>query len=122
MVYLDSRTYTRDLFILLMQFPARRQLDEADMRHQMEESLVLQGRHVENLALGVTATKMAKINGELARLTTREGFGDEGQKVRQITGEFMANDGSQAMIMIMGDVESWAHEPIAEFLESIKGK
>lgn len=119
MVFIASESGS-DMFMMLMQFPAGIPIDEADMRQQMQDAMAQQGRDRAAVDFQVISTEQGEVNGEPATFSTFEGTDDNGNVVRQLMGTFTANNGSSAMLMIMGNADSWDQTAVNQFLASIR--
>ncbi len=104
---------------MLMQFSAAMQMNEADMQRQMEESFSRQMGQG-GIQMQVVDTDEVVINGETVELTIMEGSGSTGEAARQVMGVFPANDGSPAMIMIVGLATEWDTDAYNHFFNSVE--
>jgi hypothetical protein len=105
--------------IMLMEFPSALQMNQEQMEQQMEQALAQQGSQG-SVSFSPVGTEEVNINNQTVVLTTSEGTGQNGGQVRQILGVFEGNSGNTAMLMIMGDVESWDEEGIDSFIDSLE--
>ncbi|MEM7111486.1 MAG: hypothetical protein AAF614_03585 [Chloroflexota bacterium] len=109
-----------DMVIMLMQLPAGLPMDEAQMREQMQDALIQQGRDRANVDFEIVKTEQGVVNGEPTVFTTLEGTDANGERVRQLTSVFTAKNGSGAMLMIMGNGDRWDETAVNQFLASIR--
>lgn len=120
MVFITPEGGGDEQMIALMQLPAGIPLDEETMRQQMQEAVGQQAGKQGNVPFTVMATEEAVINGKPAVLTTMEGADENGNSMRQVFGIFEAKNGGGAMVMVMGNVESWNETAVNQFLTSIR--
>jgi hypothetical protein len=110
---------SQGMIIMLMEYPAAFAGNPEDMKQQMEDSLAQQS--------GIRARNMSEvyieevvINGEKVELAVTEGTDDTGNDIRQIIGLFESKSGAPAMLMMMGDPNSWDTEAYNSFIQSMQ--
>ena len=110
---------SQGMFIMLMEYPSAFAGNPEDMKRQMEDSLAQQS--------GIRARNMSEayieevvINGEKVDLAVTEGTDENGNSLRQIIGVFESKSGSPAMLMMMGDPNSWDTEAYNSFIQSMQ--
>jgi hypothetical protein len=123
MVFIGSTSKTSDsMFIVLMQIPAGTTMDREEMQRQMTQAMQQQGRD-RNFQAHVVDTQTVTIKGQPVTLTVSEGQvtegSDAGATFRQVIGVFPAKDGT-AMLMVMGNKDTWDQAALDSFLASIK--
>jgi hypothetical protein len=102
------------MVIMLMQAPAGADADA--MREQMSQRM---GSQAGGGNLTPTGTMDATIRGEAVKLQVSEGASRTGQQLRAVSGAFEGK-GGPAMLMIMGNPESWDDAAVQSFLSSMK--
>ena len=117
LVGLGSDKENPEMLIFLMQFPEWAQADQASMEAQLQQS-VNQQLDSGEMQLETAGEQEVIIGDQPVTLTIREGSNAEGQSVRQVTGIFQGK-GGPAILMIMGNVESWDQAAVDQFLASI---
>ena len=123
MVFIGSASKTSDsMFMVLMQIPSGTNMDQAEMQKQMTQAMQQQGQG-RNMQTHVVGTQTATIKGQPVTLTISEGEvtegNDAGTTFRQVMGVFPAKDGT-AMLMAMGQKDTWDQATLDSFLASIK--
>lgn len=104
--------------IMLMQFPAGLELDQAEMERQMQQALQRQiGQQELNLAVVDQITTI--IRDQDVSLTVQEGTAGDGQPIRQISGVFQGKQGL-VMLMVVGSPENWNQQAIDAFIASLQ--
>ena len=101
--------------IMLAQFQMA--TNEQQMQEQMRRSFEQQsgGR---GLKMEVVEVRKMTIRGEEVEVTTFEGADENGFVMRQIFTTFPGKNGT-AMLMIIGQAQTWDQEEIDQFIESI---
>jgi hypothetical protein len=121
MVMIGSGEYGsgQQLIIMLMEYPAAFAGNTEDMKKQMQDSFSQQsGIRANNLSEAYTEEVV--INGEKVELTVSEGADNAGNEMRQVIGVFESKSGSPAMLMIVGDPNSWDTEGYNSFIQSMQ--
>ena len=118
LVGLGSDKENPQMLIFLMQFPEWANADQASMEAQLQQS-VNQQLDSGEMQLETVGEQEVIIGDQPVTLTIREGSNAEGQSVRQVTGIFQGK-GGPAILMIMGNVESWDQAAVDQFLASIR--
>ncbi len=123
MVFIGSASKTSDSrFIVLMQIPAGTNMDQAEMQRQITQAMQQQGQG-RNMQTHVVGTQTATIKGQPVTLTISEGTvtegSDAGTVFRQVIGVFPGKDGT-AMLMAMGQKDTWDQATLDNFLASIR--
>ncbi len=123
MVFIGSEAQTSDsMFLVLMQIPAGANMSPEEMQRQMTQAMQQQGQG-RNMQTHVVGTQNATIKGQPVTLTVSEGEMTDGNKagtpIRQVVGVFPAKEGA-AMLMVMGNKDTWNQAMLDNFLASIK--
>jgi hypothetical protein len=105
------------LIIMLMQMPATANVDQDDLRQQMETALTQQ-TGVGSADLHIVGTQQATILDQDVTLTVREGSAGNDQTLRQISGLFTGPNGLVFMF-VTGAAASWNQPRLDQFLASI---
>ena len=119
LVAIGPSSVTRDLMmIMLMQFPPGIEVSQQEMERQVEQALARQTglNSADMVSVGQEETT---IKGETVSLTVREGITNRGDRMRQITGLFKGK-GGPAILMVMGEVETWDQAMVDNFFASIR--
>ena len=110
------------MFIMLMQIPAGTDMDQEEMQRQMTQAMQQQGKG-RNIQARVVGTETVTIKGQPVTLTVSEGEVTEGSEAgavfRQVMGVFPGKGGT-AMLMVMGNKDTWDQATLDSFLASIK--
>jgi hypothetical protein len=102
---------------MLMQLPAGIQISQEEMERQIEQALARQtGLDSADMT---SEEQQTRIKGELVTLTVREGTTRDGQRMQQVTGLFEGK-GGPAVLMVMGDVDTWDQPLVDNFIASIR--
>jgi len=123
MVFIGSESKGQgSMFMILMQIPAGANMSPEEMQRQMTQAMQQQGQGP-NIQAHVVGTQAATIKGQPVTLTVSEGEVTEGSDAgaifRQVIGVFPAKDGT-AMLMVMGNKDTWDQAMLDGFLASIK--
>lgn len=103
--------------IMLMQFPAGEQVDQATMEIQMQQAMQ-QSRRQQNQQLIVVGHRTVSIRGQEVDLTISEGRSSN-SAYRQETGIFQGK-GGPTMLMIIAPSVSWDQGIVDSFLASMR--
>jgi hypothetical protein len=101
--------------ITLAQFQAG--VDKEQMEQQLRQAAEQQGGQ-RGFTMTVVETKTMTIRGVETEVIIYEGTDQDGDVMRQLITTFPSKDGT-AMLMIVGNAQSWDQEEIDTFLESI---
>ena len=104
--------------IMLMQFPAGLELNQADMERQMQQALQRQIGQQE-LNLTVVDQITTTIRDQSVSLTVQEGTAGDGQPIRQISGIFQGKQGV-VMLLVVGNQDTWNQQAIDTFIASLR--
>ena len=123
MVFIGSASKTSDsMFMILMQIPAGANMSPEEMQRQMTQAMQQQGKG-RAMQTHVVGTQTATIKGQPVTLTVSEGEVTQGSETgsvyRQVMGVFPAKDGT-AMLMVMGNKDTWNQATLDSFLASIR--
>ncbi len=121
MVMIGSAEYGTDhtLMISIMEYPKYFTGNTEDMKDQFERSFAQQsGISTNNMREAYTEEVV--INGEKVDLVVSEGSDNTGNEMRQVIGVFESKSGSPAVLMIMGDPNSWDLEGYNSFIQSMQ--
>jgi hypothetical protein len=123
MVFIGPTSMNQDsMFIILMQIPAGANMSPEEMQRQITQTMQQQGQG-RNIQTHEVGTQTATIKGQPVTLTVSEGTVTEGSEAgsvfRQVIGVFPAKEGT-AMLMVMGNKDTWDQAALDNFLASIK--
>ncbi len=108
---------SNDPIIMLMQFPQETGLSQAEMEQQMRQAV--QGQLGQQYSeMPVVDQQTIIVRDQEVTLTVREGTGEDGTTIRQLTGVFQGKDGV-VMLMIVGNQQNWDQGAIDTFLNSL---
>lgn len=105
------------LSMMLMQIPQRSGMTPEEMQSVMAELFAQQGEYSPS-SLQIVETRQVTVKGQPVTLTISESESDLGETMRQAVAVFPGKDGL-AMLMAMGDAQTWDQEVLDEFLASI---
>ena len=106
------------LVIMLMQLPTGLNVDEDELRQQMETAMTQQ-IGVGNADLKVVGTQQSAIRGQTIALTVREGQTNDGQALRQLSGLFSGPNGP-IFLAVTGGAATWNQPLVDSFIASIR--
>jgi hypothetical protein len=106
------------LTIMLMHIPERADVTPEEMQAVMTDLFTQQGDYGNTSSLQVVETRQVIVNDQPVTLTISESQPEFGKTMRQAVAVFPGKDGL-AMLMAMGDAETWDQEVLDEFLASI---
>jgi len=104
--------------IVLLQLPDVVDMDEEELRKQLERALVQQAG-TGNADMQVVNTQRTVIRGQEVTLTVRRGTVSGGQTLRQISGVFSGPNGP-VFLFVTGVENNWDSSEIDEFIHSIQ--
>jgi hypothetical protein len=117
-VFISSSAETGSA-IVLMQFPAGMEGNEASMQQQMEDAFANQSGS-QNYSVDYVSTETKTINGQPANLAFYEGTDDSGGEIRQVIGVFETKDGNTGMLMVIAPKNGWEQAGLERFLDSLR--
>ena len=104
--------------IMLMQFPASAEMNQAQMEQQMKQSLQQQ-RGQQDIPMQMVDQKEVTIRDQTVTMTVSEGTDSNGAVMRQMVGVFEGKNGP-VFLMIQGHKQRWDQGAVDAFIASLR--